>query len=184
MGKLAGKVAFITGAARGQGRSHAITLAQAGASIIAIDISDQIPSVQYAMASPQDLAQTVKEVIAVGGQIHAVQADVRDVSALTAALNEGVAKFGGVDIVLANAGIAPMSLHPTDEEWQDVLDVNLTGVYNTIRISSPLMISQGRGGAIVVTSSAAGLTGIGGNTPGGYGSPPDTQGGGALRVWA
>ena len=167
MGKLDGKVAFITGAARGQGRSHAITLAQAGASIIAIDISDQIPSVQYAMASPQDLAQTVKEVIAVGGQIHAVQADVRDVSALTAALNEGVAKFGGVDIVLANAGIAPMSLHPTDEEWQDVLDVNLTGVYNTIRISSPLMISQGRGGAIVVTSSAAGLTGIGGNTPGG-----------------
>lgn len=169
MGKLDGKVAFITGAARGQGRSHAVELARAGAKIIAVDICRQIPTVPYAMSTPEDLAQTVKEVEAAGGLIYAAEADIRDHRALAEALSEGTARFGGVDIVLANAGIAPMSLHPADGEWQDVLDVNLTGTYNTIRAAAPLMIEQGRGGSIVITSSAAGITGIGGNTPGGLG---------------
>lgn len=166
MGTLDGKVAFITGAARGQGRSHAIALAEAGASIIAIDICEQIETVPYAMGTSEDLAQTVKEVESAGGQIHAAKADVRDLQALSAALDVGIARFGGVDIVLANAGIAPMSVIPREEEWADVLDVNVTGVYNTIRITAPLMISQGRGGAIVITSSTAGLAGSLRTTPG------------------
>ena len=169
MGKLDGKVAFITGAARGQGRSHAVELAKAGAKIIAVDICQQIASVPYAMSTPEDLAKTVNEVEAAGGSIHAAEVDVRDSGALAAALDEGAAWFGGVDIVLANAGIAPMTLHPVDEEWQDVLDVNITGTYNTVRLAAPRMIEQGRGGAIVITSSDAGITGIGGNTPGGLG---------------
>jgi SDR family mycofactocin-dependent oxidoreductase len=169
MGKLDGKVAFITGAARGQGRSHAVALAKAGAKIIAVDICRQIPSVPYAMSTPQDLAQTVKEVEAAGGSIYAAEVDVRDSAALAEALGEGADRLGGVDIVLANAGIAPMTLHPVEEEWPDVLDVNLTGTYNTVRLAAPRMIEQGRGGAIVITSSDAGITGIGGNTPGGLG---------------
>jgi len=168
-GKLEGKVAFITGAARGQGRSHAVRLAQEGADIIAVDICRQIDSVPYPMATPEDLAQTVKEVEALDRRIFAREADVRDVAALEAAFSAGVAELGPVDIVLANAGIAPMSLHPTAREWQDVIDVNLTGVYNTVQAAIPSMIERGAGGAIVLTSSTAGLNGIGGNTPGGLG---------------
>jgi SDR family mycofactocin-dependent oxidoreductase len=169
MGKLEGKVAFITGAARGQGRSHAIRLAQEGANIIAVDICRQIDSVTYPMSTPEDLAQTVKEVEALDRRIVARQADVRDEAGLRAAFEAGVAELGPVDIVLANAGIAPMSLHPVDGEWQDVIDVNLTGVYNTVRIAIPSMIERGKGGAIVLTSSTAGINGIGGETPGGLG---------------
>jgi SDR family mycofactocin-dependent oxidoreductase len=168
-GKLEGKVAFITGAARGQGRSHAVRLAQEGADIIAVDICRQIDSVPYPMATPEDLAQTAKEVEALDRRIFAREADVRDAAALEAALSAGVAELGPVDIVLANAGIAPMSLHPTAREWPDVIDVNLTGVYNTVQAAIPSMIERGAGGAIVLTSSTAGLNGIGGNTPGGLG---------------
>src|ERR1700755_1919662 len=107
MGTLDGKIAFITGAARGQGRSHAIRLAQEGADIIAVDLCDQIGTVEYPMATPDDLAETVKEVEALDRRIVARQADVRDRAALQAAFDEGVAQLGGVDIVLANAGIAP-----------------------------------------------------------------------------
>jgi SDR family mycofactocin-dependent oxidoreductase len=169
MGKLDGKVAFITGAARGQGRSHAIRLAQEGADIIAIDIVAQIDSVPYPMATPDDLAITVKEVESLDRRIVAAHADVRDKTALGAAFETGVAQLGAVDIVLANAGIAPMSMHPHDQEWHDVIAVNLTGVYNTVDVATPSMIEAGRGGAIVLTSSTAGLNGIGGNTPGGLG---------------
>jgi SDR family mycofactocin-dependent oxidoreductase len=169
MGKLEGKVAFITGAARGQGRSHAIRLAQEGADIIAVDICAQIDTVPYPMATPDDLAETVKEVEALDRRIFARQADVRDPRALKAAFDAGVAEIGPVDIVLANAGIAPMSMHPKPQEWQDVIDVNLTGVYNTVETAKPGMIERGQGGAIVLTSSTAGLTGIGGDTPGGLG---------------
>jgi NAD(P)-dependent dehydrogenase (short-subunit alcohol dehydrogenase family) len=102
-----------------------------------VDICEQIPTVPHAMSTADDLAQTVKEVEAVGGLIYAAQADIRDHQALTAALGEGAARFGGVDIVLANTEIAPMTLHPAEEEWQDVLDVNLSGTYNTIRAASP-----------------------------------------------
>lgn len=167
-GRLEGKVAFITGAARGQGRSHAIRLAQEGADIIAVDICKQIGSVKYPMSTPEDLAETVKQVEALDRRIHAVEADARDRVALQKAFDAGVAELGGVDIVLGNAGIAPMSLTPTPEEWQDVLDVNLTGVYYTVEIAKEALIKRG-GGAIVLTSSTAGINGIGGNTPGGLG---------------
>ncbi|CAN5574941.1 mycofactocin-coupled SDR family oxidoreductase [soil metagenome] len=168
-GQLEGKVAFITGAARGQGRSHAIRLAQEGADIIAIDICAQIDTVPYPMSTPDDLQETVRQVEALDRRIHAVQADVRDRSALQSALETGVAQLGPVDIVLANAGIFPLSLHPDPREWQDVLDVNLTGVYNTVEVAIPSMIDRGLGGAIVLTSSTAGLAGIGGDNPGGRG---------------
>ena len=169
-GKLEGKVAFITGAARGQGRSHAIRLAEEGADIIAVDICAQIASVAYPMATPEDLAETVKAVEALDRRIVARQADVRDEAGLRAAFAAGVAELGPVDIVLANAGIAPMTLaEELHRAWQDVIDVNLTGVFNTVEIAIPSMIKRGAGGAIVLTSSTAGITGIGGPSRGGLG---------------
>ena len=168
--RLEGKVAFITGAARGQGRSHAVRLAQEGADIIAVDICAQIGSVGYPMATPEDLAETAKEVEALDRRIVARQADVRDEAGLRAAFEAGVAELGPVDIVLANAGIAPMSVgEEPHEAWQDAIDVNLTGVFNTVEIAIPSMIERGAGGAIVLTSSTAGLTGIGGAGRGGLG---------------
>jgi SDR family mycofactocin-dependent oxidoreductase len=169
-GKLEGKVAFITGAARGQGRSHAIRLAEEGADIIAVDICRQIESVSYPMATPDELAETVKAVEGLGRRIVAREADVRDEAGLRAAFDAGVAELGPVDIVLANAGIAPMALgEERHEAWQDVIDVNLTGVFNTVEIAKPAMIERGQGGAIVLTSSTAGINGIGGDTRGGLG---------------
>jgi SDR family mycofactocin-dependent oxidoreductase len=169
-GKLEGKVAFITGAARGQGRSHAIRLAEEGADIIAVDICAQIASVAYPMATPEDLAETVKAVEALDRRIVARQADVRDEAGLRAALEAGTAELGPVDIVLANAGIAPMTLaEELHQAWQDVIDVNLTGVFNTVEIAIPSMVERGAGGAIVLTSSTAGITGIGGPSRGGLG---------------
>ena len=169
MGKLEGKVAFITGAARGQGRSHAIRLAQEGADIIAIDLCQQIGSVAYPMSTPDDLAETAKQVEALDRRIFTAQADVRDASALKEAFDAGTAELGPVDIVLANAGIAPMPIDEQHDAWQDVIDVNLTGVFNTVEIAIPSMIERGQGGAIVLTSSTAGITGIGGPTRGGLG---------------
>ena len=128
MGKLEGKVAFITGAARGQGRSHAIRLAQEGADIIAVDICQQIATVGYPMSTPDDLAETAKLVEALDRRIYTAQADVRDLAALKQAFDAGTAELGPVDIVLANAGIAPMSMHPRPEEWQDVIDVDRKSV--------------------------------------------------------
>src|SRR5216683_6800498 len=129
-GRVAGKVAFITGAARGQGRSHAIRLAQEGADIIAVDLAGQIGSVPYAMATPEDLAQTVKEVEALDRRIVASQADVRDYGAVKAALDDGVAQLGRLDIVSANAGIASYGRAADLDEttWHDMIDTNLTGV--------------------------------------------------------
>jgi SDR family mycofactocin-dependent oxidoreductase len=168
-GRLEGKVAFITGAARGQGRSHAIRLAQEGADIIAVDICKQIATVPYPMATPEDLEATVKAVEELDRRIFAREADVRDEAGLKAAFDEGVAELGPVDIVLANAGIAPMSMHEEHDAWQDVIDVNLTGVFNTVETAIPSMIQRRKGGAIVLTSSTAGINGIGGPTRGGLG---------------
>ena len=185
MGKLDGKVAFITGAGRGQGRSHAIRLAQEGADIIAVDICKQIDSVPYPLSSPDDLKQTAAEVEALDRRIHTAEADVRDRDGLQAALDAGIAELGPVDIVLANAGIAPMSLDPKDAEWTDVIDVNLTGVYHTVLVAYPAMVERGAGGSIVLTSSTAGLSGIGGNTPGGLGYTAAKHGiVGLMRGWA
>ena len=128
MGELSGKVAFITGAARGQGRAHAVKLASEGADIIALDLCAQIDSVPYPLATSDDMAATVKLVEEAGGRIATYEADVRDRDAVKAAVRDGTAKFGDrLDIVVANAGIAPMA---AANAWQDVIDVNLTGVYN------------------------------------------------------
>jgi SDR family mycofactocin-dependent oxidoreductase len=167
VGRLDGKVAFITGAARGQGRSHAVRLAQEGADIIAVDICRQIDPVPYPMATQEDLDQTVKEVEALGRRVVACQADVRDEAGLRAVFEAGTAELGPAEIVVANAGISTMSLHEAPEAWQVVIDVNLTGTFNTVEVAVPPMISRGRGGAIVLISSSAGLAGIGGPSRGG-----------------
>ncbi|QTX04321.1 mycofactocin-coupled SDR family oxidoreductase [Agromyces archimandritae] len=169
MGRLEGKVAFITGAARGQGRSHAVKLAQEGADIIAVDIAAQIPSVPYPMATPDDLAETVRQVEALDRRIVAREADVRDLAALQAVVAEGQAELGPIDIILANAGIGMSAGGEGDlvTAWQDVIDTNLTGVYNTVMAAVPSLIEQ-EAGAIVLTSSTQGLKGTGGNgDPGG-----------------
>ena len=160
MGRVEGKVAFITGAARGQGRSHAIRLAEEGADIIAVDLCAQVDTVPYPMATPEDLDQTVKAVEALDRRIVATQADVRDYPALKAALDDGVAQLGRLDIVAANAGIAGTAdgtSNLSEAEWQDMIDINLTGVWHATKAAVPHLVEGGRGGSIVLTSSAAGL---------------------------
>lgn len=167
MGKLEGKVAFITGAARGQGRSHAIRLAQEGANIIAVDICSQIDTVPYPMSTPADLEETVAAVEALDRRIVAVQADVRDIAALKSAVERGVTELGAIDIILANAGIAPQGTEVDDDQaFRDVVEVNLFGVHNTVKAAVPSMIEKGAGGAIVLTSSTQGLSGAGGDGSG------------------
>jgi SDR family mycofactocin-dependent oxidoreductase len=159
-GRVEGKVAFITGAARGQGRSHAVRLAQEGADIIAIDICRQIESVPIPMSTPEDLEETVAQVKAAGGRIVATQADVRDIDALKAAVDEGVRQFGRLDIVVANAGLAAGgdAMEKMDEQlWKDSVDVNLTGVWHTAKAAIAHIVAGGRGGAMVLTSSVGGL---------------------------
>ena len=174
MGQLDGKVAFITGVARGQGRSHAIRLAGEGAAIIGVDICADIASNGYPMAKRAELDETVALVEAAGGKMVGSVADVRDFHQLKAALDAGVEQFGGLDIVCANAGIATMAFRElTIEEdlemWTDVLDVNLVGSFHTAKAAIPHLIAGGRGGAIVFTSSTAGLRGFGGLQGGGLG---------------
>ena len=158
-GRVEGQVAFITGAARGQGRSHALRLAQEGADIIAVDICEQIESVPFDMGTPEDLADTVSEVEALDRRIVAVQADVRDLDGLKRALDDGVRELGRLDIVCANAGIGSFGrvheLSPTS--WRDMIDVCLTGVWHTAKVAIPHLIDGGHGGSIVITSSAVGL---------------------------
>jgi SDR family mycofactocin-dependent oxidoreductase len=159
-GRVEGQVAFVTGAARGQGRSHAVRLAEEGADIIAVDICRQLEGVPFPMSTPEDLAETVKEVEALDRRIVATQTDVRDYDALKAAVDDGVARLGRLDIVAANAGIGNngANLHQMSEElWQDMIDVNLTGVWHSAKAAIPHIIAGGRGGAIVLTSSVGGL---------------------------
>lgn len=161
-GRVQGKVAFITGAARGQGRSHAVRLAQEGADIIAIDSCAPIGTVdKYPLPTEEDLAETVAEVERLDRRILARRADVRDAAALTAVLEEGAAELGGVDIVVANAGIASygLSWELTDEMWKEMLDINLTGVWQTAKAAVPHLRTRG-GGSMVFTSSIGGLKGI------------------------
>ena len=163
MGRMDGKVALVTGAARGQGRAHALRLAEEGADIIAVDICDQLPTVPYAMATPDDLAETAKLVEELDRRIVTRQADVRDQAALSAAVAEGVSELGHLDVVIANAGIASMGAtwEMAEETWQEMLDVNLSGVWRTCKATVPTLIEQGTGGSIVLTSSVAGLCGFG-----------------------
>ena len=160
-GRVAGKVAFITGAARGQGRAHAIRLAEEGADIIAIDICRDYDTVGYPLATEADLAETVKAVEALDRRIVATVADVRDAGALKAAVDDGVAQLGRLDIVSANAGICTIQSwdEVTPQAWQDTLDTNLTGVWNTMVVSVPHLIAAG-GGSIICTSSTAGIKGL------------------------
>ena len=158
-GRVEGKVAFITGAGRGQGRSHAVKLASEGADIIAIDILHDVEGA-LPMATPDDLAETVKLVETHDRRIIATQADVRDLDGLKAAVDAGVEELGRLDIVVANAGIAsmggPVEKMSTDN-WKHTIDINLTGLWNTARVAIPHMIAGGQGGAIVLTSSVGGM---------------------------
>ncbi|MDD7939440.1 mycofactocin-coupled SDR family oxidoreductase [Actinomycetospora lutea] len=167
MAEHTGRVALITGAARGQGRSHAWRLAEQGADVIAIDVCAPDEGVAYPMASPDDLAGTAAGIRERGGRVSAHVADVRDASALGDAVAAGIDELGGVDIVLANAGIGMASPHVSAARaFRDQLDVNTVGVWNTVQAAAPTMIAQGRGGAVVVTSSSMGLTGRGGDGSG------------------
>lgn len=161
MGSLDGKVAFISGGARGQGRSHAVGLARAGADIITFDICQQIDSVAYPMPGLEDLEQTATMVEAQGRRVVALPADVRDPEAVQTVLSAGLATLGRVDIVLANAGIMPIVGAQGNQPaaWRDAIDVMLSGVVYTIEAALPAMIEHGQGGSIVITSSAAGLKG-------------------------
>jgi SDR family mycofactocin-dependent oxidoreductase len=162
MTSLEGRVAFITGAARGQGRSHAVTLAEAGADIVAVDIVHDIDTVPYSLATPDDLAHTEKLVAELGRRVITREADVRSQESLDAVVAEAVTEFGGIDIVCANAGIGVnfrRTWELSEQDWQGVVDVNLTGVFHTVKAVVPAMIEAGRGGAIVLTSSLAGLKG-------------------------
>ncbi|MDH6292438.1 mycofactocin-coupled SDR family oxidoreductase [Rhodococcus opacus] len=160
---LSGKVALITGAARSQGRSHAVTLARAGADIIAVDINDSVEGVRYPAATPADLAETGRQVMEAGRRVVTRQVDVRDRAALRDAVDEGVAELGGLDVVVANAGIlneiAP-SWQLGVDQWQTMLDVNLTGVWHTTSVAVPHLVDRGGGGSVILISSTAGLRGI------------------------
>jgi (+)-trans-carveol dehydrogenase len=160
MGRVEGKVAFITGAARGQGRSHALRLAQEGADIIAIDICEALPENTYPPATEEDLAETVRQVEALDRRIVASKADVRDFAQLKKALDDGVAQLGRLDIVSANAGIGGTPNRSEDipeDEWTNMLDINLSGVWRTAKAAIPHLKAGGRGGSIILTSSDAGL---------------------------
>ncbi|MCU1446103.1 mycofactocin-coupled SDR family oxidoreductase [Cryobacterium sp.] len=160
MGRVEGKVAFITGAARGQGRSHALRLAQEGADIIAVDICEDVEGTVYAGATEADLAETVRQVEALDRRIVAIKADVRDFDGLRKAVDDGVAQLGRLDIVSANAGIltSPSNAENfSDETWNTMIDINLSGVWRTAKAAIPHIKAGGRGGSIILTSSEAGL---------------------------
>jgi SDR family mycofactocin-dependent oxidoreductase len=154
MAKLDGRVAFITGTARGQGRSHAVRLAEEGADIVAVDLCAPITSMNYPNASPQDLEQTVKEVEALDRRIIAREADVRLREQLREVLDEGLATFGHVDIVAANAGICPGNGESLCEGFVDATDVDLIGAMNTVAVALPHLTA---GASVIVTGSTAGM---------------------------
>ncbi len=161
MGRFDGKVVLITGAARGQGRSHAVAFAREGADVIALDICENIATVDYDLATPEDLEETERLVQGTGRRIVALKADVRDLGQLQRAVAQGLQQLGHLDIVCANAGIISLAkaweLTPT--QWQDVIDVNQTGVWNTIKATVPHMIEADNGGSIIITASLAGMQG-------------------------
>lgn len=159
LGKLDGKVAFITGAARGQGRSHAVRFAEEGADIIGVDISTQVDTVPYPTAAPGDLEETVRLVEATGRRMIASEVDVRDLAGLTKAADDGASELGRIDIVIANAGINTMAptLEMDETTWQTMIDINLTGVWKTVRAAVPHIVSGGRGGSVVLISSLAAM---------------------------
>ena len=160
--RLEGKVALVTGAARGQGRAECVRLAQEGADVIAVDVCAPFRSTHYAPATTEDLDATVAAVEALDRRIVARVADVRDLTGLSSAVQDGIAELGRLDAVVANAGIcsAGFTWELTTEQWQETIDVNLTGAFHTVKATVPHLIEQGTGGAIVLTSSVAGLRGL------------------------
>jgi SDR family mycofactocin-dependent oxidoreductase len=159
-GRVEGKVAFVSGAARGQGRSHAVRLAQEGADIIAIDICEPIDNVVYPASTPADLAETADLIKGHNRRVVTAQVDVRDYAALKSAVESGVEQLGRLDIVVANAGIGNggNKLHKIRENiWQDMIDINLTGVWKTVKAGVPHLIAGGRGGSIVLTGSVGAM---------------------------
>lgn len=158
-GRLAGKVVFVTGAARGQGRSHAVRLAQEGADIVAVDICEQIPSIEIPLARWEDLEETARLVEAIGGRVEIVRADVRDQAALDHAVALGAHRFGRLDVVCANAGVVTYcrANDLEDQAFHDLVDVNLIGAWRTCKAASPAIIAAGNGGSIILTSSVGGL---------------------------
>jgi (+)-trans-carveol dehydrogenase len=160
MGRLDGKVALISGVARGQGRSHALRLASEGVSIIGFDRMADYDTVPFPQATQEDLNETVELVEKAGGQIVVGRADVRDRDQIAAVTEEGIARFGALDIVLANAGIAINSgpfWEIPQNDWKDCIEVNLGGVWNTVSVAIPSMLAGGKGGSVVMTSSSAAL---------------------------
>ena len=160
MGLVDGKVALVTGAGRGQGRSHALKLASEGADVIAVDIGPgRVETISYELASEDDLDTTVKEIEAMGRRAVKAIADVRSLSDLQAAVDAGLSELGRIDIVCANAGIGSwaVSWEMTEQQWKDMIDINLTGVFNAVRAALPSMVERGEGGSLVLTSSTAGL---------------------------
>ncbi|HEX3707896.1 MAG TPA: mycofactocin-coupled SDR family oxidoreductase [Mycobacteriales bacterium] len=186
MATLDGKVAFITGAARGQGRAHAVRLAEEGADIIGIDICEQMSAAGYAMGTQDELDQTVKEVEALGRKMVGIKADVREYAEVRAAYKQGVAELGAVTIVIANAGIGPGSPTVAQETaWDEVIGVNLTGVWNTGRATIQNMIRNGQGGSVILTSSTGGLMSPGVNDAGMLSYVAAKHGViGLMRAWA
>ena len=161
MGRFDGKVAFITGAARGQGRAHALRLASEGADVIVCDVCKPVGTNMIPASTPDDLRQTVEQIEATGQRVVSEEVDVRDPDGLRALVDRGMQELGRLDIVVANAGILTWArTHElTREQWQDVIDTNLTGVFNTVQAALPHLLEQGTGGSIIVTSSSAGLKG-------------------------
>lgn len=162
MGKLTGKVALVTGAGRGQGRAHAIRLAEDGADIIAVDICEQISSVPYALASEEDLAETAKLVEGLDRRVVARKADVRSRESIETAVRQGVDELGRLDIVVANAGIwsAASFVDMSEAMYHDMIDVQMHGPYHTCKATVPILIEQGLGGSIIIISSTAGMRGF------------------------
>jgi len=161
--RFAGKVAFITGAARGQGRNHAVRLAREGADLILADACADVASIGYDLATEADLAETGKLVEGEGRRVVSDRVDVREGAAVRALVDRGVAELGRLDVVIANAGIAgsePMA-DMSDATWQDMVDINLTGVFKTIRAALPHLTA---GSSVVITSSIAGMKGLANNT--------------------
>lgn len=162
-GRLVGKVALISGAARGQGRSHAVRFAEEGADIIAFDICRQVATAPYPLATLEDLKETQRLVEGLGRRIVAAEADVRDTTAVQAVVDEGYAEFGRLDIVCANAAFTcyvPNTWSITEDQWNDMLGVNLTGVWKTVSAAIPAMLEADNGGSIAITSSSAGTKGM------------------------
>jgi SDR family mycofactocin-dependent oxidoreductase len=167
MGKLDGKVAVITGGGRGQGRSHAVRLASEGADIVVCDITEQVGSVMFPTGRPGDLDETVAEVEKTGRRCVAIEADVRSTANMNRLADTAVNEFGRIDFLLANAGILSLSdttWELTDEQWDDMIDINLTGVFKACRAVVPHIRAGGNGGSIIITSSIAGLKGVAGCT--------------------